>query len=200
MYVLFFLHLTSPGARWHLCQEREGTGASKRLTAPWAPVRGPRPAQGLLRKLAAPVREATAAALPGPSDWAPEGFLLHGRCWTVYRDQSTGVIFRRGDLTQCTGGEGSGAAIARPHMDIPKTCREPLLPTFWKSAFEPACEGVQATQLHRARVWPAPGRAVSALRPHASRPPKCSRLFVCLGDFRKRHAGLSGYWYCLFTL
>lgn len=106
MYVLFFLHLTSPGARWHLCQKRERTGASKRLTAPWALVRGPHPAQGLLRKLAAPVREAVALALPAPLGRAAEGFLLRGRCWTVYRDQSTGVIFRRGDLIQCTGREG----------------------------------------------------------------------------------------------
>lgn len=28
--------------------------------------------------------------------------------------------------------------------------------------------------------------------------PKRSRLFVCLGGFRSRHAGLSGYWFCLF--
>jgi hypothetical protein len=33
----------------------------------------------------------------------------------------------------------------------------------------------------------------------ALRPPKYSRLFVCLGDVRDKHTGLSGYWFCLFT-
>lgn len=168
---------SDPGARWQLCREGGHWGP------PGARGRG-RPSagrtrSGLLRKLAAPVREAAAG---------PRGLPSRGRCWMVRRDGARAApsAWRPHAVRR---GEGP-----RPFQRPPETAPAHPGDRFLNQP----CEGVEAAG-GRAAGHSAHTPAAQGARAALPRPPKRSRLFVCLGDFRKRRAGLSGYWYCFFT-
>lgn len=162
----------TPSAHWHLCRER----------GCW----GPREALGCTQR--------GAGAEPGgPPEEA-------GR--------------------SCEGGPGP-ARQAGP-LTAPGS-RMPLNDVQTRARCQPRAPW---PQLHRALAGRGPGRTRTFQRPPETTPaptcsgnrfsnqpvtergrlqaprrilPKRSRLFVCLGGFRIRHAGLSGYWFCLFT-
>lgn len=110
--------------------------------------------------------------------------------------------------------EGVGSRLPGCTRTFQRLQRPPHPTCSGNRFFNQPREGASATRPHRAGVRPdlagptvrgALGTPPTRLPPPGKQavpapiPPKCSHLFVCLGGFRKRHAGLSGYWYCLLT-
>lgn len=169
MFVLLFLHLTPAHAG--SCVGKGGVLGPPRGSRPWAPVRWPHPRR--------PPEEAARSCEGGRGRPPRASFAVDaaGRCAETARGWLLPAWRARGhskDLQrppQPTLGTGSSTSFVRES-------RRPAGGRPRHSAHTPAAQGTWA-------VLP--------------RPPKRSRLFVCLGDFRKRRAGLSGYWYCFFA-
>lgn len=180
MFVLLFLHLTPAHAG--TCVRKGGCWGPPEARGRGRPSAG-RTRSGLLRKLAVPVREAVAGPAPAarPAPRASFAADAAGRCADTERGRLLPAW--RPHAARWRGGPAA----------IPKTSRDRPSPP-WGLVPQPASRG------SREGGW--------ALRAHAClpgdaavppRPPEHARLFVCLGDFRKRRVGLSGYWYCFFT-
>lgn len=90
-----------------------------------------------------------------------------------------------------------GGEQAPGRTDMPKTCRGTHPAPGHRSLT--AWRGVPATAAGAEAPRAAPGAARTPAAPGRCPSPKRSRLFVCLAGFRKRHAGLRGYWCCLLT-